>query len=245
MTTNGHAGAATGRTQKTSERIAFEIVHDIIRAGLSAGDKLPSEPEMVERYGTSRASLREAVRILEVQGLMRLRPGPGGGTTLGSVDASNLARTAALYFQLSGATYAQLLDVQLLLEPGCAAAAARHPDRVDALAPFLIMTDGIDEPEYRLETEHFHDVVYRLADNSVLSLCAKAINHLVTTQVLSTMDPVVLRRTILREHVRLAKTLIAGDAERSARLMRSHFAKQHDHYRTNHPSRLREIIQWR
>jgi len=240
-----HGGPAPGRTQKTSERIAFEIIRDVVLGGLVAGDKLPAEPEMAERYGTSRSSLREAIRILEVQGLIRLRPGPGGGTTLGSVDASNLARTSALYFQLSGATYAQLLDVQLILEPGCAAAAARHPDRAEPLAPFLTTADPTDEIAYRTETEHFHDVVYRLAANPVLSLYARAINHLLTTQVVSTMDPVVLRPAIQREHVQMAKALISGNADRAARLMRAHFDRQHEHYRTNHPSRLVEIVQWR
>ena len=240
-----HGGSPHGRTQKTSERIAFEIIRDVVLGGLVAGDKLPAETEMAERYGTSRSSLREAVRILEVQGLIRLRPGPGGGTTLGSVDASNLARTSALYFQLSGATYAQLLDVQLIIEPGCAAAAARHPDRAKALARFLATVDPVDEIAYRTETEHFHDIVYRLAANPVLSLYAQAINHLVTTQVVSTMDPVVLRPAIQREHVQLTKALISGNADRAARLMRAHFERQHDHYRTNHPSRLFEIVQWR
>ena len=61
--------------------------------GLGSGDRLPLEAAMVEQYGVSRASLREALRLLEVQGLIRLKPGPGGGPVVGAVEAANLART--------------------------------------------------------------------------------------------------------------------------------------------------------
>src|SRR5687767_1624471 len=60
------------RTVKASERVALEIVRAIVAQGLRTGDRLPLEAEMVEQYGVSRASLREALRLLEVQGLIRL-----------------------------------------------------------------------------------------------------------------------------------------------------------------------------
>ena len=89
------------RTVKASERVAQDIVRDIVRRGLQTGDRLPLEAAMVEEYGVSRTSLREALRILEVQGLISLKPGPGGGPVVGTVEPSHLARTAALYFHLS------------------------------------------------------------------------------------------------------------------------------------------------
>ena len=84
---------------------------------------------MVEEYGVSRTSLREALRLLEVQGLISLKPGPGGGPVVGTVEPAHLARTAALYFHLGAATYADVMRTQVLMESNCARLAALNPDR--------------------------------------------------------------------------------------------------------------------
>src|SRR3954469_3261027 len=74
---------ATRRAAKTSELVALDIVRDIVARRLKPGDRLPREAELVEQYGVSRTSLREALRLLEVQGLISIRPGPGMGTLVG------------------------------------------------------------------------------------------------------------------------------------------------------------------
>ena len=125
------------RTMKTSERVALDIVHDIVAQGLGTGARLALEAAMAQQYGVSRASLREALRLLEVQGLIHLKPGPGGGPAVGTVEPANLARTASLYFHLGAATYGQLMQAQVLIEPLCAQLAAQHPDRREVMAPFI------------------------------------------------------------------------------------------------------------
>jgi DNA-binding FadR family transcriptional regulator len=255
-TTNGDHGLAVGgvglgqgggrRAQKASERVALQIVRDIVARGLGTGDRLPLEAQMVAEYGVSRASLREALRLLEVQGLLSLKPGPGGGPVIGSVSPANLARTQALYFHLAGATYDQLLATQVLLEPVCAGLAARHPDREEHLAPFLVgVVDPVDLPVYRDHTEGFHETVWMLAGNPVLTLLSRSITHLVTDHVVATMDPIELRPSILAEHVELARVIVDGDDLRARELMAAHFEGQHDYYRANWPARLAELIEWR
>ena len=119
------------RTVKASERVALDIVRDVLR-GLKTGDRLPLEAAMVNEYGVSRSSLREALRLLEVQGLISLKPGPGGGPVVGTVDPAHFARTAALYFHLGAATYADAMRTQVLMESACARLAAMNPDRAAA-----------------------------------------------------------------------------------------------------------------
>jgi GntR family transcriptional regulator, transcriptional repressor for pyruvate dehydrogenase complex len=241
---NRSAGAPR-RTQKTSERVANQIVHDIVARRLGTGDRLPLEAAMGEQYGVSRASLREALRILEVQGLIRLKPGPGGGPVVGAVDPANLARTAALYFHLGAATYGDLLASQAMLEPMCAMAAAAHPDRRPAMKPFLEAHLPDAEDEYRELTVDFHGTVYALAANPVLTLLTQAVTHIVTSHVVATMDPVELRPAILHEHAALARAVAAGHREKARRLMAEHFEAQHAYYRERWPSRLTELIEWR
>jgi DNA-binding FadR family transcriptional regulator len=240
-----HHGSEQRRSQKTSERVALDIVHDIVAQGFRLGDRLPLEAEMVEQYAVSRASLREALRLLEVQGLIRLKPGPGGGPVVGSVDAAYLARTATLYFHLGASTYGQLFETQVLLEPICASLAAQHPDRRSAMKPFTDPDPPTTEADYRHQTTDFHEAVYKLAANPVLVLLVSAVTHIVSDHVIATMDPVELRQSILDEHVAIARAVAAGQPEKARKLVAAHFQAQHDFYREHWPARLLELIEWR
>ena len=98
------------RTAKTAEHVALAIVHDIVAGGMATGDRLPSEAAMLTQYRVSRSSLREGLRLLEVQGLITLKPGPVGGAVVGTVDPRNLARISTLYLHLGGAHYRELFN---------------------------------------------------------------------------------------------------------------------------------------
>ena len=233
------------RTVKASERVAQEIVRDIVLRGLETGDHLPLEAAMVEEYGVSRTSLREALRLLEVQGLISLKPGPGGGPVVGTVEPSHLARTAALYFHLSAAKYADVMDAQVLMEANCARMAACNPGREPIMAPWLEPEPPPDTPTYRDVTAGFHGAVYDAAANPVLTLLTQAATHIVTQHVISTMDPVELRAPIVHEHAELARVIIAGDADLAESMMAEHFRRQHDYLRKRSPARIEETIQWR
>ena len=63
-------------------RVAEAIKHWVVAEGMRPGDKLPSEAELMERYGHSKGTIRESMRILEAQGLLKTRTGPGGGLSL-------------------------------------------------------------------------------------------------------------------------------------------------------------------
>src|SRR3546814_15149122 len=67
------------RAPKAAEVTASRIVDDILKGSVRVGDKLPTEPEMLERYEVSRASLREALRPLAIQRIVDIQRGPGGG----------------------------------------------------------------------------------------------------------------------------------------------------------------------
>ena len=99
---------------------------------------------MLQQYGVSRESLREGLRLLEVQGLISIRRGPGGGPIVGAVDPANLGRMSTLFYELAGATYAELLEAWVVAETYIAELAARNPDRAavrEAMAPYLVDPD--------------------------------------------------------------------------------------------------------
>ena len=188
------AGPGALRTLKTSESVARDIVDDIVRRQLGEGDGLPSEAAMLEQYGVSRESLREGLRLLEVQGLISIRRGPGGGPIVGSVDPANLGRTSTLYYHLAGATYDELFDAWEAAEIAIAELAARNPDRQAvraAMAPYRIA--GRRAPGRSRSssppTPSSTPCSATLTRNRVMQLSLMAIGQIVTHHVVIDFDP--------------------------------------------------------
>lgn len=236
------------RTSKTSEIVALEIVRNIVAQQLKPGDRLPLEAEMLVQYRVSRSSLREALRLLEVQGLIAIRPGPGSGTVVGRVHPGNLARTLTLYLHMAGSTYDQLLDAWMAAEPLLARLAAKNPNRAwvrEMMGPFV----SKDHPEHGkweiAEGLDFHDRVAELADNPVLSLVLKSISFISTEQVLTNPERRVLEDQIVHDHSELAEAIIAGKPEKAEKLMAEHIHHVVEDFKAYWPRRVGEKIQWR
>jgi DNA-binding FadR family transcriptional regulator len=232
------------RNLKTSEIVALEIVRDIVSQNLKPGDRLPLEAEMLLHYRVSRSSLREALRLLEVQGLIAIRPGPGAGTVVGRVAPGNLARTLTLHLHMLGANYDQLLEAWVNSEPLLAGMAAGNPDRKrvsEGLAPFL----DEDHAWAVREGLRFHDIVADLADNPVLSLTLQSIGHIVTEQVLTSVERGDLEPRIVHDHRELAEAIIAGEASRAEQLMRDHLRHIVEDFKAYWPLKIGETVQWR
>jgi DNA-binding FadR family transcriptional regulator len=234
-----------GRARKTAERVAEEIVNDIVVNGLGTGDHLPLEGEMVDRYRASRSSVREALRLLEVQGLIVLKPGPGGGPVVGHVDPANLARTASLYFHLGGATYESVLRTQAMLEPMCAQLASRHPQRRAAMEPFVSPVRLRTAAEARHHGDRFHAAIYRLADNPIISLLTQAISRIVADHVVSVVTSAPRLAAIVGERAALAQAITGGHTADASRLMFHHVHAQHRSVREHRPELLNTLIEWR
>jgi GntR family transcriptional repressor for pyruvate dehydrogenase complex len=236
------------RTAKTAETVSAAIVHDIVSRRLTPGDMLPSEAAMLSQYRVSRASLREALRLLEVQGLIRLKPGPGGGPVVGAVDPRTLAQISTLYLHLGGATYRELFEAHLLMAPIGCSLAARNPDRElvrRTLEPFLAEDLPLEGAAYWTATNSFHGSVEELGANRVMELVGRVIGQIWHEHVVTRMDTTGLREGIHAEHRDIAKAIIAGQPTKSAKLMHDHFKGLMDEYSRHWPGRLDELIEWR
>ncbi len=235
------------RTSKTAEMVASAIVHDIQARGLTTGDTLPSEAAMLSQYRVSRGSLREGLRLLEVQGMIRLKPGPGGGPVVGTVDPQNLARISTLYLHLGGATYADLEQTHLTIEPLVADLASRNPDRETVrkrLEPFLATDLPVQGSEYRVVTNSFHGTLHELVDNRMLELFVRVVVHITMSHIIERVDTSGMRERIHEEHRELARAVMAGQPAKARRLMEEHFGWLWEHYRKVWPARFDELIEW-
>ncbi|WP_116996913.1 FadR/GntR family transcriptional regulator [Desertimonas flava] len=226
----GSLAIATGtsrRPLKTSESVARDIVRHIVTAGLEPGDNLPHETAMLAEYGVSRESLREGLRLLEVQGLITIRRGPGGGPVVGAVDPAHLGRVSTLYYHLAGATYRELFEAWVTAEVYIADLAARNPDRElvrTTMARFRGHHPAVDEPLMQFVDDHssFHEALGTLARNKVMQLSLMAIGQIVTHHILSHADPRAAGTIIESGHEAIAAAVAAGHASKARTLMERH-----------------------
>lgn len=234
---------------KTSEVVAFAVARDIVEHGLQSGDRLPLEAGMVGQYGVSRESVREALRLLEAQGIVSIRRGPGGGPVVGRASSMNLARTMTLYFQLAGATYEELLVSWRMLEPLAAELAAANGDRDlvrRAMAPHTEpFDDGGDVEAYQAHATGLHFAVIELAANHVLALVVGAIGDIIRTHVILRIDPFELRDLIDGDHAAIADAVIDGDGPRVRQAMLDHVDRLLPVYRAAWDGDLGDVIEWK
>lgn len=238
------------RPLKTSEAFARDLVRDIVSRRLRTGDKLPSEAMMLEEFGLSRESLREGLRLLEVQGLITIRRGPGGGPVVGHLDPANLGRTSTLYYHLAGGTYAELLEAWVVTEVALVERAARNVDRDAvraAMEPYLVAAtlEGDELDTSILAHTRFHSVLASLAENRVLEVLLQTIGQIVTHHVVGQSELSYDHQLIETDHVAVAKAVAAGSPKRAADRMHEHITGMIDVYKGRLGSQLHDYIDWR
>ena len=130
MSVNAVANVSTVRVPKAGEMVAAQLRRQIVLGELSEGDQLPSESVLMEQFGVSRPTLREAFRILEAEGAITVRRGVRGGARVQVPDISVAARHVGLLLQYRGALLSDVYEVRAVLDrprPGWQPGGARRP----------------------------------------------------------------------------------------------------------------------
>ena len=98
-------------------QVAEEIKDWVVERGLQPGDRLPGEAEMIARFGMSKGTIREAMRLLQAQGLIETKTGPGGGSFVGEVTRERATALLGNYFYSRDVTIDDIYQVRIALEP--------------------------------------------------------------------------------------------------------------------------------
>jgi DNA-binding FadR family transcriptional regulator len=171
------------RVPKTAELVATHLRRQIIRGELQEGDALPPESELMERFGVSRPTLREAFRVLESEALISVRRGARGGARVHTPNGDVAARYAGLVLQFRGATLADVYAARSAIELAALRALAARPSatRLKPLDRNLSDMDRQnDDPGATiLLQEEFHRLLVEAADNQTLSIFEEMIHHII------------------------------------------------------------------
>ncbi len=237
------------RGKKVAEVLAREILKSASRRGLKPGSRLEPESEMIESLGVGRASLREALRILEVQGLLTIRPGPGGGPVLAQASGRDYGRTSTLYFMASGATYREVIEARVSMMGLTARLAAERatPEGAERLRWAIETTKQAFELEDRawaLTASGFYSTIAELCQNRVVALFCLALMSIYVEH----LPPMGLspehRRQIIAVHERIAKAVGRADGRTAERVMTEHLLEFADEVSRAYPAFMDEVVDW-
>ncbi len=182
------------RAPKTGELIASHLRRQIVRGELRPGETLPSESQLMEQYGVSRPTLREAFRILEAETLISVRRGSRGGAQVIAPDVSVAARYMGLLLQMQGVTINDVYEARMISEPPCAGLfALRHTDEdiekltkvvgeltaeVDARKPFIP-----DPHVWSSLTYRFHELILEGCGNKTMAIQGAVLQDIIATHL--------------------------------------------------------------
>src|SRR5215831_4622546 len=144
----------------------------ISEGSLAPGHRLPAERELAEMFGVSRSSLRQALKVLEIMGVISQRV--GDGTYLNAAAPSILAEPMEFLILLDGLSFHELMEARLIVEPELAARAASRATLEDVAELRQTLTEmeenRRDHARFTADDLRFHKTIFRIAGNRVCSL---------------------------------------------------------------------------
>jgi GntR family transcriptional repressor for pyruvate dehydrogenase complex len=236
------------RPQKTAVIVAQRIMRDVVRRGVKAGDLLPPENTMLELYGAGRGTLREALRLLESQGVISIKPGPGGGPVLLVPDASHLADTIVLLMELKGAPFRSIAEVRVAMEPMICALAAEHisEESLDELQQTIKqMRENLEEEYLFLEAnKRFHDIIAWSSGNVLFGYLVESLLEIMDGTVIGVDYPPSRRIGMLKAHEEIFEALSIRDSQASRIRMREHVDAYVTYIERKFPEAMERTIPW-
>lgn len=248
------------RRGKISTGIAQDIVRRIALDQLSPGSPLPTEQAMATQFGVGRASIREALRVLELQGIVEIRRGNGGGPVVGRRGPQRFGETMTMHLQLGHATMRDVNEATIYLEP---LAAERAAMRVrDGSADPQIVAEMVEETrrgmarvterelsshDYVDSGSRFHLLVRDLSPNPVLDLLTESVSHIYSSRTAAGGANLFSNETRTKlhfDHIRIADAIEGGDADAARELMREHMAAASRAIFDVAPDLADELVDW-
>ena len=216
----------TVKAQRLSDGIVRQIREAIFSGQLRPGNKLPTERDMAERFQTSRNSVREALRRVEQEGLIRIKKGINGGVFIAEVDHRPAFTSLQTLMQLRKVSVHDITEVRLTFEPQTARLAAERASAED-----IRELEEVVERMSKAVTSHelprsydlmFHQIVARAAGNPVLQLLGETMLEVASRTITELHPSEDTIRHVLRCHRQVLAAIRRRDGALAERVMREH-----------------------
>jgi DNA-binding FadR family transcriptional regulator len=217
------------RVRKAYEQVADQLRELIVGGELSRGERLPNENTLAREFGVSRATVREALRLLTAQNLIRTAKGAGGGSyvTLPSVDhiSEFLHASINLLTEAQDVSLEEFLEARELLEVPAARLAAERRSGGD----LQLLRAAIPSEPLRLGTQEqfvynkeFHSVIIEACGNTLLAIAAQPVFTVLQTNLARSTLGRRFHRSINEHHRAIVAAIEGGDANAAGEEMLSH-----------------------
>jgi GntR family transcriptional repressor for pyruvate dehydrogenase complex len=230
------------RQPRLAEMIAAQLRDRILAGEFGDGAMLPKQDDLLDEFGVSPPSLREALRILETEGLVTVQRGNIGGAVVHQPQVDKVAYMLALVMQGRAVTLGDVSLALSRLDPACAAECAGRKDRRRAVVPRLraVLSESrqaLDQPRvYMASAREFHEEVVRLCGNETMILVVGTLESLWAAHVQELLsqerelsggfEDRANRSASLADHEALVDLIAAGDQQGAETLAREHLAER-------------------
>lgn len=218
------------------ERIVEQVEDALANGELKPGDRLPSERELVSQFAVSRSTVREALRVLESNGVLRSRPGDPRGPEVLGFSNGGLAKQITRLARVEQLSLAELVAFRMILD-GSANLVAAQLRRENELREMELRIDEMRaaiDVSYEAFSEAdvaFHDSVARASRNALIQVCNEVVRgvtlSLISDKILRAGNRKALMRQSLAHHEQVLVAVRAGDGHAAARVARQNL---YDYY---------------
>ncbi len=211
-----------------AEHVAQQLLDRIIAAKLKPGSSFATEAELLPQFSVSRPTLREGLKLLESQGVLERRPGPGGGIILREPSIDLLAHGLSVYLRLHEVPFSTVLKAREVIEPALAYEAALNgtDEHFAELEASITRMKALDAPRdqaaFLEENRMFHSIIARAGGNKVLEVFWNTISILAAGEHHGIRYSVGNQTHVVKAHQRVLDACRRRDGAAAAAEMESH-----------------------
>lgn len=215
----------TRRLPKASDLVVTALREHIISRRLPIGAQLPSETELMSEYQVGRVTVREALRLLERDGLVEVRRGTKGGIFVRHPEIHQVSEVITLLFGVNETTLREFVEFRQLVEPTAAALAASNitAEQRDQLSRM------VDDDEDLPRVPDLHLLVAEATGNGVLAVALNALHHPFGEHFRPSKINSEHMRATSAAHSKIARLILEGDADGARRAMSVHIDAYRDY----------------
>jgi GntR family transcriptional regulator, transcriptional repressor for pyruvate dehydrogenase complex len=224
------------REPKMAERVATVLRRMMVRGEIAEGDMLPSESTLMERFGVSRPTLREAFRVLESESLIKVERGVRGGARVTRPQRQTLARYAGLILEYEGVTLKDVYAARANIEtPMIVQLATEQPRAAIAELEMIVAQEGDAEGDAAVDARtEFHTAIARLSRNKTMQIVSEMLYHIIekaNRSIQPSEGPRAAQagRRASKTHQMVLEMIKAGDADGAVDLWSRHLKKAEEY----------------